>query len=122
MTGEVKTDPREKLGDVFYPPFQDRGTPLWMYERRRELGINQADYICGLLKITPAAALALVEGRATVVPVEPTIEMLNAAIDVDSFKLGDISPLGFRESPQKLFDRCFKAMAAASPYKEETDA
>lgn len=49
------------------------------------------------------------------VPVEPTREMLNAAIDVDSFKLGDISPLGFRMSPQQLFEKCYAAMLAASP-------
>lgn len=49
------------------------------------------------------------------VPREPTPEMLNAAIDVDAFKLGDISPLGFRISPQALFERCWSAMLAASP-------
>ena len=49
------------------------------------------------------------------VPSEPTREMLNAAIDVDSFKLGDISPLGFRCSPQQLFERCYRAMLAAAP-------
>jgi hypothetical protein len=49
------------------------------------------------------------------VPVEPTVEMQNAAIDVDAFKLGDISPLGFRMSPQQLFARCYQAMLAASP-------
>lgn len=41
---------------------------------------------------------------------EPTREMLNAAIDVDSFKLGNISPLGFRCSPQMLFEQCWAAM------------
>lgn len=49
------------------------------------------------------------------VPSGPTREMLNAAIDVDSFKLGDISPLGFRCSPQQLFERCYRAMLAAAP-------
>lgn len=48
------------------------------------------------------------------VPREPTQAMLNAAIDVDSFKLGDISPLGFRCSPQQLFERCYKAMLRAA--------
>lgn len=47
------------------------------------------------------------------VPAEPTREMLNAAIDVDAFKLGDISPLGFRISPQMLFEQCYRAMIAA---------
>ena len=59
-------------------------------------------------------ALAAREGFV-LVPVEPTREMLNAAIDVDSFKLGDISPIGFRCSPQKLFERCYAAMIAAAP-------
>jgi hypothetical protein len=49
------------------------------------------------------------------VPEEPTLEMLNAAVDVDSFKLGDISPLGFRISPQMLFEQCYAAMVAAAP-------
>ena len=51
------------------------------------------------------------------VPVKPTREMLNAAIDVDSFKLGDISPLGFRCSPQRLFERCYTSMLSAAPQK-----
>ena len=49
-----------------------------------------------------------------IVPVEPTREMLNAAVDVDSYKLDDISPLGFRISPQRLFEKCYAAMIA--PY------
>lgn len=49
-----------------------------------------------------------------VVPVEPTREMLNAAIDTDSFKLGDISPLGFRCSPQQMFNRAYGAMLTAA--------
>ena len=56
------------------------------------------------------------------VPREPTRAMLNAAIDVDSFKLGNISPLGFRESPQRLFERCYRAMIAAAPAKGARDA
>lgn len=52
------------------------------------------------------------------VPVEPTEEMLNAAIDTDSFKLGDISPLGFRCSPQMMFERCYAAMLSAAPKPE----
>ena len=54
-------------------------------------------------------------GKSVIVPVEPTREMLNAAIDVDSFKLGNISPLGFRISPQMLFEKCWSAMLAAAP-------
>jgi hypothetical protein len=55
------------------------------------------------------------EGALRIVPVEPTKAMLNAAIDVDPLKLGDISLLGFRISPQMLFERCWSAMLAASP-------
>lgn len=54
-------------------------------------------------------ALRELEGMV-IVPVEPTREMLNAAVDVDSYKLGDISPLGFRISPQRLFEKCYAAM------------
>lgn len=60
--------------------------------------------------------------QSVVVPVEPTHEMLNAAIDVDSFRLGDISPLGFRISPQMLFEKCWSAMLAAAPAPEARDA
>jgi hypothetical protein len=61
------------------------------------------------------------EGEAwRVVPVEPTEAMLNAAIDVDPLKLGDISSLGFRISPQMLFERCWSAMLAASPVVPKT--
>lgn len=55
---------------------------------------------------------ALTAKGLVIVPVEPTEAMLNAAIDVDSYKLGDISPLGFRISPQMLFERCYRAMIA----------
>jgi hypothetical protein len=40
-------------------------------------------------------------------------EKIIEAIDVDSFKLGDISPLGFRMSPQDLFAKCYHAMIEA---------
>lgn len=59
------------------------------------------------------------ESKYKLVPVEPTREMLNAAVDVDSFKLGDISPIGFRCSPQQLFERCYAAMLAAAPSTKE---
>lgn len=49
------------------------------------------------------------------VPTKPTMAMLNAAIDTDRFKLGDISPLGFRISPQMMFERCWAAMLEAAP-------
>jgi len=61
-----------------------------------------------------AALQAIKDSGWAVVPVQPTEAMKNAAIDVDSFKLGDISPLGFRITPQILFKRCYKAMIAAA--------
>lgn len=64
-----------------------------------------------------AAAIRALEpasGEYVSVPRVPSREMLNAAIDVDSFKLRDISPLGFRESPQRLFERCWTAMLNAA--------
>lgn len=60
-------------------------------------------------------SIAAPGGDTVTVPREPTREMLNAAIDTDSFKLGDISPLGFRCSPQAMFERCWTAMIAAAP-------
>lgn len=61
-----------------------------------------------------AILTALSSAGLAVVPVEPTSKMLNAAIDVDSLKLGYIAPLGFRCSPQQLFDKCYRAMIAAA--------
>jgi len=58
-----------------------------------------------------ADALAAVRAALEV----PSYAMQNAAIDVDSFKLGNISPLGFRMSPQQLFTLTWKAQLAASP-------
>jgi hypothetical protein len=49
------------------------------------------------------------------VPKEPNYEMKNAGIDIDSYKLGDISPLGFRFSPQELMNRIYKAMLSVAP-------
>jgi hypothetical protein len=49
------------------------------------------------------------------VPVEPTWEMLNAAIDAHGLKLGCIAPLGFRMSPQMMFEKSYAAMLAAAP-------
>jgi len=62
----------------------------------------------------PAEAQAVAEGWK-LVPVDPTMTMLNAAIDTDPHKLGDISPLGFRMSPQSMFERAWRSMLAASP-------
>jgi len=49
------------------------------------------------------------------VPRKASMTMLNAAIDVDSLRLGNISPLGFRCSPQTLFERCWSATLSAAP-------
>lgn len=66
----------------------------------------------------PSAARVVTEGWR-LVPEQPTFAMLCAAIDIDPFKLGDISPLGFRMSPQQMFERAYKAMLAASPTPSE---
>ena len=52
------------------------------------------------------------------VPVEPTEEMLNAAIDAHGHKLCDISRLGFRRSPQSMFRDSYRAMLAAARLPE----
>jgi hypothetical protein len=49
------------------------------------------------------------------VPVEPTEEMLNAAIDAHGLKIGCIAPLGLRMSPQMMFEKSYTAMLAAAP-------
>ncbi len=85
----------------------------------KESAKQKAVEYCAALESALRVALAPPPGFV-MVPVEPTREMLNAAIDVDSFKLGDISPLGFRCSPQQLFERCYAAMiAAAQPGAQE---
>ncbi len=58
---------------------------------------------------------AIEQAGYVVVPREATTAMQNAAIDVDSRKLGYIAPLGFRCSPQQLFERCYSAMLSAAP-------
>lgn len=63
---------------------------------------------------TDAILLALDAAGFAVVPKEPTREMLNAAIDTDRFKLGDIKPLGFRRSPQQMFNKAYGAMLTAA--------
>ncbi len=59
-----------------------------------------------------------VKNQVVLVPVEPTQMMCNAAIDTHPFELGDISPIGLRISPQKLFAECYKAMIAAAQNTE----
>ena len=81
-------------------------------------GKDEAARLAILRSSLPASpAPAGGEDGWALVPREPTRAMLNAAIDVDSFKLGNISPLGFRESPQQLFERCYRAMISAAPAK-----
>jgi len=66
-----------------------------------------------------AAVLARMAGKVPtgwkLVPVVPTDEMLNAAIDAHGLKLGCIAPLGFRMSPQMMFEKSYAAMLAAAP-------
>jgi hypothetical protein len=65
-----------------------------------------------------AAVLARMSGVPEgwkMVPVEPTEEMLNAAIDAHGLKIGCIAPLGLRMSPQMMFEKSYAAMLAAAP-------
>ena len=52
---------------------------------------------------------------------EPTLSMCNAAIDTHPHELGDISPLGLRMSPQKLFAQCWRAMVDAARSSADVD-
>lgn len=54
-------------------------------------------------------------GDWVMVPTDPTSVMLDAAIDTDPYKLGDLAPLAIRYSPQELFRRAWVAMLAAAP-------
>lgn len=89
--------------------FPGGGTPYGQWA----VAVEQARAALTATGLTEAQLEGLANGTMVVVPVEPTMKMLNAAIDIDSFKLGDISPLGFRISPQKMFERCYRAMLAA---------
>jgi hypothetical protein len=84
--------------------------------------INEANGIHGRLYTADQVRQAIANDRAKrvpqgykLVPVESTTAMENATIDLDAFKLGDISPMGFRISPQQLFRECYKRMIAAAP-------
>jgi hypothetical protein len=55
------------------------------------------------------------------VPVEPTAEMLNAAIDAHGDKLCDISRTGIRRSPQWMFAESYRAMLAAATKETNHD-
>ena len=50
-----------------------------------------------------------------IVPVVASQPMKNAAIDVYPYELGDLSPIGLRCSPQRMFEKCYAAMLAAAP-------
>lgn len=54
------------------------------------------------------------------VPRVPTRAMLNAAIDAHGLKLGCIGALGFRRSPQWMFEQSYAAMLAAAPAPPDT--
>ena len=69
-------------------------------------------FILSVLVEQPAPAIP--EGWKAV-PVDPTVEMQNAAVDTHPFELGDIAGLGLRMSPQRLFTQCYAAMLAAAP-------
>lgn len=86
--------------------FPDR---VWSEISAVEIGHNG---VGAFLRPQPSAQVP--EGWK-LVPERPTTEMLNAAVDVEPYKLGDISALGIRHSPQKLFDRCYSAMLTAAP-------
>lgn len=64
---------------------------------------------------------ALSAAGFVIVPREPTEAMLNAAIDAHGLKLGDISALGFRMSPQRMFALSYAAMLAAAEEKPDAD-
>lgn len=85
---------------------------------RAALNIAIADTDSSVVRELLRKARRELDGKC-LVPVEPTREMLNAAVDVDTFRLGDISPLGFRISPQRLFEKCYAAMIA--PYVGEKE-
>jgi len=63
---------------------------------------------------TPPADAPSIPTDMVLVPREATQAMCNAAIDTHPYELGDISPIGFRCSPQKLFAECYRAMIAAA--------
>ena len=54
-------------------------------------------------------------GLTQPMPTKADWNMQCAAIDTDPHKLGCIGPLGFRISPQMMFERCWSAMIAAAP-------
>ncbi len=69
-----------------------------------------------LYRGTPTGEILDANGRVIgkVVPVEPQRTMLNAAIDAHGHKLCEISRLGFRMSPQMMFEKSYSAMLAAA--------
>ena len=57
---------------------------------------------------------ALEEAGYRIVPVEPTVEMQNAAVDKTEFHYTHPQQTGIRESPQLFFKSAYKAMLEAS--------
>lgn len=53
---------------------------------------------------------------------EPSARQIDdAAIDTHPHELGDISPIGLRMSPQKMFGEAWQAMLAASSLNPEAE-
>lgn len=94
MTGEVKTDSREILAGAFGDMSEEEKDGM--------------DNVLRILKLTPASALALMEGKATVVPVEPTNNQVKAIL----------TALRGEGSAGALYAHAL----AASPYRSDNDA
>ena len=62
------------------------------------------------------AVKALKDAGFRIVPVEPTMEMQNAAVDKTEFHYTHPQQTGIRESPQMFFKSAYKAMLEASPH------
>lgn len=77
----------------------------------REAGLRQAEKLIA----------HLIDPGYVRVPVEPTTEMLNAAIDAHGHKLCDISGIGFRCSPQSMFRDSYRAMLTAATKETSHD-
>lgn len=110
----------EAMARAIYDDRRTPGEPKWDAVTKewldRRVAVSRAKAALTALYAQIPGLRELLAGEARIVPVEATYPMCNAAIDVDSFKLGNIGPLGFRCSPQQLFERCYSAMCAASPF------
>ncbi|MGV6875868.1 hypothetical protein ACUSIJ_24685 [Pseudochelatococcus sp. B33] len=102
------TDPREKLIDALVTAFlYPEGPPaieMMAGELRRKETTRVADHALKTLNLTPAAAAALMDGTAVVVPIEPTDEQLKALEKAGGFNL-----TGYLDA------------IASSPYRSNSD-